>query len=409
MNQLNVPNWIATDGLRLLTNKMVIGSAYNTDYSKEFVRDFPIGESFAVPLPARFLGRRGLAYQPSDVKRLTTQVTVQEPFGIDFEFDSLEEALSTERGREGFRENYLDKAVEQIKQDIESALALYAYQNTPNIVGVLGTNPTTFDATSAAAQQAMQELAGWYGDRIMAIPPSVGRSVKTGAIGYFNPASDLSKQYREGSIGRADGFDWYTSMSLYKHTAGTWAGAVTVNGANQSGSAITITATAGDTFAVGDPVSFANVYAVNPMTRRTTGNLRTFAVTKALTAAGGGGDVLNVWPALVGPGDPNQNVTALPANSAALTLFPGTATPNGKSGFQGLALGPDAFLLCGIKLPVPKAVEMSAQVRDPNTGIFMRFVRAWNQEQSKVTNRLDVAIALGRAFADSCAVRVLCQ
>jgi len=75
--------------------------------------------------------------------------------------------------------------------------------------------------------------------------------------------------WKEGYIGDLAGFEFFESNSLYSHTAGTWAGSNTVNGANQSGTAITITATAGDTFNAGDKISFANVNRVNPMTAGT--------------------------------------------------------------------------------------------------------------------------------------------
>jgi hypothetical protein len=61
------------------------------------------------------------------------------------------------------------------------------------------------------------------------LPPAVNRAVKTGAIGYYNPTLDLSKQFRSGYVNKSDSFDWYASMSLATHTAGTWAGAVTMN------------------------------------------------------------------------------------------------------------------------------------------------------------------------------------
>ena len=86
-------------------------------------------------------------------------------------------------------------------------------------------------------------------DRGCILPPAVMRALKNAAIGYFNPVTDISKQFRTGIVGAADNLDFYESVSLYSHTAGTWDGAVTVNDTVASGdSVITLTAGAGDTF-----------------------------------------------------------------------------------------------------------------------------------------------------------------
>ena len=66
-----------------------------------------------------------------------------------------------------------------------------------------------------------------------------------------------------GTVGDLAGFEFFESNSLFSHTAGTWAAAVTVNGANQSGTQLTITAGVGTTFNAGDKISIAGVNRVN--------------------------------------------------------------------------------------------------------------------------------------------------
>lgn len=93
--------------------------------------------------------------------------------------------------------------------------------------------------------------------------------------------------------------------------------------------------TAGETLLRGDVFSIANVNFVNPMSRRIVGpasaaGTMQFVVTADLTAAGGGADVVNFEPAIVGPGgvlpsspySQYQNVDALPVVNATVTLFP---------------------------------------------------------------------------------------
>jgi hypothetical protein len=408
-NSFQYVDWLSMESLRLLTNKLQVAQFFNTDYNKEFTKEFAVGETVRVNYPQRFLIRDGLGYNPQAINRIPTTVTVDQIFGVDFEWDSAEQALQLERGRDKIAKEYLEPAMAQIAQEIDSRAALYAKNNVSNVVGVLGTDPTSF-ATMNQARQKMVELAGWTGaKRGMIIPPSVNTSLVSAAVQYFNPTDEISRQYKEGSIGTNSGFDWYESMSLYEHTAGTWAGTVECTAAVASGaSSLVLTCTNGDVFNKGDVVSIAGVNAVNPMTRRSTGSAKTFVITSASQTISGTSATVSIYPTIYGPGSQYQNVDALPAAGADLTLFPGTASPNGKTGFNGLAINRDALALVGVKLEVPKACEMASQSRDPKTGISVRFVRMFDPQQSKMVNRFDVLMGFGQLYADQCAVRVLC-
>lgn len=297
----------------------------------------------------------------------------------------------------------------QIAQEIDTRAALFAYQNSNNIVGVLGIDPNSATTFMQARQRLIELACPPGGEKGMIVPPAVNTALVPALQSLFNPSSEIAEQYKEGSLGKLWGFDWYEAMSLFRHTAGTWAGAVTITNANESGTSLTITATAGDTFNVGDVFAIANVNQVNPMTRRALSTVaKTFVVTAPLTAAGGGADVLNISPSIFGPGSQYQNVDSLPASGAALTLFPGTPSPNGKSGAQGLWIHRDAFAMVGVKLESPKATELTAQSRDKKTGIPIRFVRMFDPIQSKMVNRWDTVIGFGQLYADNCSGRVLC-
>jgi hypothetical protein len=410
-NNWNVVDWMTMEGLRLLTNQLVCSGYANTDYNKEFTRDFAVGETVRVPLPWQPTIRTGLTYTPQAVNRIETTVTIDQVFGIDFEWDDVEKALRVTRPEEALRDQVLKPCIETIRQEIDSRFAKFAYQNANNIVGSLGTNPTTFDASSAAARQRLIELAcPAGGERALIIPPAVNRSLKNNVATYLNPTSDISKQYREGSIGRADGFDFYESMSLYDHTAGTWQSAVSVNTDLADGAtSMVVSCTSGDTFKQGDVIGFDDIFQTNPMTRRVTNTAAPFTVTvlEDVTATASTATI-TFYPAIYGPGSNYQNVTALPTASGTLTLFPGTPNPNGKEGKQALAIHRDAMALVGVKLYTPKAVEMASQQRDPESGLSFRFVKAWDPISSKLVHRFDTVLGFGRLRAANCAVRVLC-
>lgn len=409
-NTFEYASWLSMTCSELLESKRAVSQFFNTDFNKEFKQKFPIGDSVSVPYPQQFTVRTGLDYNPQTINRRHATITFDEPFGVDFEWDSAEEYLRAPRGRAKVEKEILDPAMSQVAQEIDSRCALYAYRNAASVVGALGINPSSYDATSAAARQIMQELACPSGERAMILPPAVMRAVKTANIALFNPVSDISKQFRNGVIGHADGFEWYESMSLYRHTAGTWAGAVTVATAPANGATtLAVTCTTGDTFKTGDKFSIANVIPVHPQTRRTFGtSAKTFTVTADATGAASAA-TLSISPAIFYTGQ-YQNVDSQPAASAALTLWPGTTSPSAKVGNVGLALHRNAFALVGAELEEPKSssVELVSQKRDPDSGIAVRFIREWDGKSSKFINRFDVMIGYGSFYNDACAVAVAC-
>lgn len=212
--------------------------------------------------------------------------------------------------------------------------------------------------------------------------------------------------FRKGIIGMVAGSHFYRSNSLSKQTAGTIAGSVTVTGANQSGNQLTVTGTNGDTINAGDKFSIANVNGVNPRTRRA-GSMgaQNFTVAQNYVLTGGN-DVITIYPSIFGPGSPYQNVDSLPANGAALTLWPGTTSPNGKSGLISLLLTKYAFLMAGGKFENPKAVEKAEMGEDEETGLSLAFVRAYDQHERKMTNRYDCCLGFGLGYQDVGAVAV---
>lgn len=405
-NLFQFVDWVCNESLRDLQNKLVIASQMNTDYNKEFKQAFAVGDTVRVKYPQRWTVRDGLGFSAQGIDRVYTTVACDQVFGIDLETDSVEAALKMERGREMFKKEYIDTAMTQLAQEIDSRAANFAYLNTNNVVGVLGTNPTSTQ-TYNQARARMTENACPPGPKHMVISPGMQVSISNAVATVFNPTDVISSTFKEGALGQGYGFNpWYESMSLYPHTAGTWAGTVETSSGGQSGSSIALTATTGDTFFQGDVISFENVYNVNPKTRRSTGTLKQFVITQSTVAAASAATI-QINPPIIGPGSQYQNVNSLPANGADLTLFPGTSSPNGKSGINGLALHKDAFALVGVPLEVPNSVEYAGQQRDPQTGIAIRLVKAWNNQTSQMQTRFDVLLGFGRLYADECAVRVL--
>jgi hypothetical protein len=394
-------SWVSMEILRLLLNMLEIAEYFNRDWERDFNKEFAPGSSITVKFPQRFFATDGMGYSPQAINRISTTISLDEWIQVAFEWDDYEKAVKLERSEEELRENYFIPAAATMSQEWDSRCAKFAYQNASNVVGALGTDPnsvsTFYDARAILKQQACPP-----GKRCMQISSSMMSTLGSAITNVFNPVDEITKMWKDGAIGRLAGFDFFESNSLYTHTAGTWAGAVTVTGANQSGTSLIITGTAGDTIKKGDKFSILNVNAVNPMTRRYAGP----AVAKSFDAMQdytltGGADTINILPAIYGPGSQYQNVDALPADGAALTLWPGTTDPNGKSGTIGLGLSRYGFALVGAKLYVPKAVEQAGQAQDPETGLAVRRVHAWDPVRSMNIHRMDSLGGFGNLYQDN--------
>lgn len=420
-NTFEVADWICLEGLDILTNAMEVASKFSTDYEVDFEREYPVGDTVRVPLKTRGVIRNGLAYSGAPIVRKHTTVTVSEVFGMDFDIDSVERALRVGRSKEWVSEEIIAPYMVQIAQEWDQRAAKYAALNTPNMTGTLGTDPTTFAATTTAYRQMMMELGGMQGttlkNRGAFIPPSVMANLRMNTATAFNPTEDITEAFHEGYYSRADGFKVYESMSLLSYTSGTWASpaGLTVKTSSVTGdTTLVVNCTTGDVFNQGDIVQVTGRFRVNPITRQKIGarNL-TMVVTAQTTGAASAATLpIAIGPfGLEGPGSPYQNVDSLPVVNDVVTMFPGAtfSANTAKTGNQALALNKDAFLLVGVPLELPKkGAEIAAQHRDENTGIAIRLTKTWDAVQSRMIHRLDTVGGFGIGWADVRAVRGMC-
>lgn len=402
-NQFLNTNWVSMKILRLLINMLEVTEYFNRDWERDFNKEFAPGSSISVKFPQRFTVSDGMGYQPQAINRISTPVNLDQWLQISFEWDDYEAAVKLERSEEELSENYFRPAAEAMAQEWDSRSAKFAYQNASNWVGTMGTDPTSV-ATYYGARQRLMEKACPPGDRCMLISSSMMATLGANITSVFNPVDEITAMWKKGAIGKLAGFTFFESNSLYTHTVGTWAGAVTVTGAGQSGATLSITGTAGDTILKGDKFSILNVNQVNPMTRRKPGKtqVQEFTATADFTLTAGP-DTISILPAIYGPGSQYQNVDALPADGAALTRW-GT---NAETGTVGLALSKYGFAFAGAKLYVPQAVEKSGFAFDSRTQIGVRKVKAWDPVRSMQVNRMDSLGGFGSLYQDNAAVTVL--
>jgi hypothetical protein len=218
--------------------------------------------------------------------------------------------------------------------------------------------------------------------------------------GLFQSAEEIKQQYLRGEMGRSIGFDWAMDQNIYVHTVGTLGGTPTVSSGNQSGSTITTGSWSATTLNAGDIVSFFSstvpTNSVNPQSYQDTGQLATFVVTATISDSTGT-IAIPIAPSIVGPASPTpslQNVTNLPANSAAVYVFATPAasfsTISAKSSPQNLAVHRDFGTLAMVDMPLPGGTDKAYRAASKKTGNSIRVIRDYISSTDQWIQRTDV-------------------
>ena len=173
------------------------------------------------------------------------------------------------------------------------------------------------------------------------------------------------------------------------HTTGTddGTGDHLVDGAGQTGAAITTGSEGSGTLNQGDIVTFDGVNRVHPETKANTGQLQRFVVTSDYSATA---TTLNISPSIVTSGA-RQNVNASPADDAPIRKRESDAsTAIGNAADYGISMGfaEDAFTFATADLEMPQGVDFSA--REVMDGISMRVVRNYDINNDLFPTRIDV-------------------
>ena len=413
-------SWVAPRITDLTLNKLGVASGMSRAWERDFEREFAVGDTVLVKDKQQYFVNDGFDItnniQPID--RRFSQIVVDRAKSVAVDWDSIEKALQMERSEEEIEEAILEPMTDFLAQAIDSDAAEFIHDNTPNVEGILGTDPTAF-ATFDQLRERLFKLGGWEGARRRTLalsPTALGAFRQTAATnaGFYNfqnsgLAKDVRMSFRRGYIDKISDFDVFESMSLARHTVGTWGGTVEVTSAGATGGTnleptLTLTCTANDDFNKGDKFSIAAVNEINPMTRQSNNALKQFTVRQDVDPSGTS-VTISMWPPIIGPGSPYQNVDALPAAGADLTLWPGTTSPNGLTGANGIAFTDKAFALVGVDLPMPRNEEVQSKYTDPGTGLTFAIIRSFDHLKRSWVQRLDCLYGFGRMTqAANCAV-----
>jgi hypothetical protein len=362
----------------------------NRQYDDSFAKaGAKIGDSLRIRLPNQFKVRTGatmgtIATTPTDVVNQVVTLPVATQKGVDMYFSSAELTMDLD----DFSKNYIDPAMSVLAANIEADMLNTVYKEVYQQVGTAGTPVATLATILDSGVKLDNALAPRDGNRSLMVTPTMQGALVGATSTLFQDSTALGKQYRDGVIGRAVGFDWYSNTNAPFHTTGTQAALATAaiaTAPTEGTGSIVVTVGSGNTISVGTVLTISGIYEVHPETKVSTGRLQQFVVTAQSTTTTAA--TLTISPPLfAGSTDPRQNVSALPvAGTNTVASYNGGAS----TAYQmGLAYHKDAFTFATADLIKPNGLDFcSRQVMD---GISMRIIRDYAISSDTMPCRIDV-------------------
>lgn len=390
-NTLLTVDKITREALIVLHQNLNFVGSINRQYDSSFANSgAQIGDTLRIRLPNQYTVRSGSTWSAPAIVEQSVSLPVTRYRGVDMNFTDQDLTLRVE----DFSERHIRPAMAVLAANIEAealTMSTSVYQVVNNIGAPLGTRAVNL------AGKALTDALAPPSDRSVILNTQDRVDFVESTKGLFQDSTAIKQQYREGMVGRMGGFDFYENTLIANSTTGTALSATTytVNGAGQTGSAVTV-ATGSTTFAVGDVITFAGCFRVHPETKVATADLQQFVVTAAY--AGGAGNIA-ISPAIVTSGA-RQNVSASPTNGGAVVKVGGASAVYRPS----LAFHKDAFTFATADLPLPKGTDMAA--RKTMDGISLRMIRDFDSVNARWITRLDVLFGFV-AMRPELAVRIL--
>lgn len=365
---------ITREILSVLRQKLTFLRKINMEYDDSFaVTGAKIGNTINIRVPTHNKIRQGRIMDAGNMVDRTVPLTISDQTGVDLVWNSADQALSID----DFRARYLEQPIADMASGIESLVLQRALPFAANFVANADGKLDLKEAL-LANKMLTDNLAPTK--RFMVTNTSGTVQVVDQLKGLFNSQSRLAEQYEDGLMARAAGFDWFetTNMPAQAYGGSAIPGTYDINGAVTDGSSSIPIDTGTGTILAGQHVTFANVFAVHPQTKVSTGVLRTFVVTANF--AGGTGN-LQISPAIQLAG-PEQNVTALPADGADVAVL-GASTQTGVN----LGFARDFLTFASVDLPLPENKDASRMTFD---GLSLRMIRDYDTPNDQFLNRIDV-------------------
>jgi len=386
-NTFITPTAVAREALKVLhTNCQFIKNCDKSHDKDVEIGGMKRGASLKIKAPAQYSVRSDWNINLQETTETYDTLTVATVRGVDIFFTEADRSQNID----SFSKQFIEPAVARLAAEIDYITFNNSIPYIYNLVGTYGTTPAAASTYLDAGKRLSHCLAP-VPERVVIVNPDAEAATVGAHIALFNPANTISKQFKDGQMGRALGFDWYMSQNVPSLTTGSRATSTnfqvnaTVSSEGSESIAIKGLSGATQTLAAGDVFTVASVYAVNPETKQTLGYLQPFVCT---AAADGSGSVVTatVRPKMYTSASGGlQTVSAFPLQDAVVTFLTGAASTVYP---QNIAMRPEAVTFATANLELPKGVDFAA--REVMDGISLRIVRDYNINDSSYPCRIDI-------------------
>ncbi len=391
-NSLLTNDILIKECLMSLKNSLVFARGSSRQYSKEFAKDgAKVGATVNIRKPSRYEVTSGAALSIQDSTQRSVALTVDKHYHIGMAFSQDDRTLSLDK----FRELHVEPAMEQLAGYIDAAFYADMYKQVYLSAGVPSASALPSTLKGFVQAKANCELLGApKGMYSAVVDPLVQASLVDGLKGLFSSQEKIAEQYESGLMGIAAGSKFASSASVAKHTIGAVDGApqvktsITVQGTTSVVIDTITTASVTGAYKAGDVVTFGSVYAVNPITRQSTGQLAQFVVQADVNATSNEATI-SVLPAMYSTGA-LQNVDSLPLDNALVKVFGGTTSAYSSIVCpQNLVFHKSAFALASVDLEMPTDGAKASRAYDEDAGLSLTMTSQFDINNYRNITRID--------------------
>ena len=384
---------------------MDLGGALNvcrnmsTAVTPEFAKkSMKVGASVDVRKPYRFTVSTGLKYDPQPLTDQVTPVKVAQVAQVAFDWDSVEKTLSIREARE----LYSKPAALALASTINAQAAQYISWNTFNATGTPATTPVDEQPYLKAGDLLIEQGLPQDEELNLIVNRKFSSTFVHGVKTLYNPTGAISQQWKQGQMVDSLGYNVFRDQTIYTRTVGplggsplvdatgTVTGVVSADGGNNGTMILSTrgwTAAAAARLNQGDTFTIANVYSVHPQTRQSTGDLQQFVVLAAF---------FERWHRQGRRLGRSGTHRVRPVPERHRHPRGRRGHYHGRRGQCGLSASPAAAQE-RLRLRVRAAEQSGAwhgrighQASDPETGLNISVIRAFDGVYRKEINRLDV-------------------
>lgn len=375
-NSLLTPTVITRESLRILHQKLNFITTIERQYDDQFAQTgAKIGQNLTIRKPNQYTVRTGQVMSVQDTIEQSVVLTLATVKGVDMQFDGRDLTLTIDR----FSERYIAPAMTVLAAAMEADALTMLNQ----VWATAPASPITGPLNSAAVLLGRKRLSDNLTPqepRTALLPTQMTVDLVSSLQPLFNAPGELSTQYKEGSMGRFAGFDFYENTLLSKFASGTETSTMLISGATQTGSTITITNPSSKTLNVGDTITLPGVNKVHAETKADMGFLQQFVVTAAV---GTSGTSISIAPPIITTGA-QQNVTASPTTGQAIVKLAGASGVMDR----GVVYHKEAFAFVTADMIMPRNQHFAA--REVQDGLSMRIWTGTDIINNLFPTRIDV-------------------